>query len=65
LARYSSQSTPSDYLGDLQVFRKSSNMKMYWSTRKAGKPKPLKVRSEKERDLPRTWKIENRNPMAR
>jgi hypothetical protein len=55
----------SDYVGDLQVFQRSLNMKMYWSTRKAGKPKPLMVRSEKERDLPWTWKTEKRNLMAR
>ena len=42
----------SDYVGDLQVFRKSLDMKMYWSTRKVGKPKPLIVRSEKGRILP-------------
>jgi hypothetical protein len=40
-------------------------MKMYWSTRKAGKPKPLTVRSEKERNLPTIRKIENRILMAR
>jgi hypothetical protein len=65
LAPYFSQSTPSDYVGDLRVFQKSLDMKMYWSTRKAGKSKPLMVRSEKERDLPTTRKIENRNLMAR
>jgi len=56
---------PSDYVGDLQVFQKSLNMKMYWSTRKAGKPKPLMVRGERERNLRTTRKIDRRICWAR